>query len=182
MTLINSTISGNSAGVLGGGTANGVLSPSLRLVSSTITGDTSNGGGGGMTSSSGTVTFKNTIIATNIGAPGGNCLVSGGTVISHGNSLDSGNDCGFDPTLGDFINTDPAQRRPHADSRAPARKPGDRRRDNAGCPATDQRGVPRRLDESVRCSILSRAPYCAVQPPSMTSSLPVTNDASSEAR
>ena len=37
-------------------------------------------------------------------------------------------------------------------------------------------------NRKTRAFIALFVPYCATQPPSMTSSLPVTNDASSEAR
>src|SRR5207244_2711799 len=79
MTLINTTVSGNSAGV-GGGIANGAT---LTLMNSTISGN-SGGVGGGIANlgPNGTAALKNTILAGN--PTGGDCS---GTISSQGHNL-----------------------------------------------------------------------------------------------
>jgi len=90
-------------------------------------------------------TFKNTIVANNTPENG---YSSGGIVISEGHNLDSENTCGFDqPT--DLINTNPLLG-PLQDNGGPTftcalleGSPAIDAGDDAGAPATDQRGVTR---------------------------------------
>ena len=110
----------------------------------------------------GTVTFKNTIVAGN--TPG-NCWIQtpmfSGTFVSAGHNLDSDGTCGLtgtgdqpgaDPLLGPLQNNG-GPTFTHALSTGPAIDAGD----NFGCPAADQRGEPRPAngngDSSVVCDM-----------------------------
>ncbi len=151
-TLTNSTISGNSApgtAPTGGGILHGGGN-SVTVVNSTITGNTAANDGGLVVGSSGGFQLKNTIVADNTPQ---NCSVLGtGTIVSHNPNLDSGSTCGFSAAFGDLVNTDPMLGPlQNNGGRTPthALLPGSPAIDagnNAGCPATDQRGVPRPLE------------------------------------
>jgi hypothetical protein len=152
LNLVNTTVSGNTASFASGAGGIGVFGPT-SLINSTITGNSAPAGPGGGISvgSFSTVTLKNTLIANNTAASGSNCRILG-TLVSDGHNLESANTCGLNPAAGDIVNTDPllgplqlnAGPTPtHALlSGSPAIDAGD----NSGCPATDQRGVPRPLD------------------------------------
>ncbi len=153
MWLTNCTISGNhmthdEAG--GGGIWN---NGDMTLVNCTIAynsaGSTSSSAGGGfMTIDSGTVSFKNTLVANNTA---GNSSYNNGyieypPVTSQGYNLSSDNSCGFyQPT--DLVNTNPLLG-PLQDNGGPtfthAIMHGSPAIDNGGDPGDfDQRGVPR---------------------------------------
>lgn len=84
LTVVNSTISGNSSG---GGFCNIRGTTTLRNV--TITGNTANGGGGGIFQLAGALNFGNTIVAGNSTAGGSapEILFLGGTITSAGGNL-----------------------------------------------------------------------------------------------
>ena len=139
-TVTNSTISGNFSGIGNGGT--------LALTNVTVAENTSVGLGAGTI---GSVSMKNTIIGQN-GA--GDCTPSPG-ITSLGHNLDSDGTCGLngpgdmsnvDPRLGPLAfndTTGPGSTRTHALlAGSPAIDAGD----NAGCPAADQRSLPRPPD------------------------------------
>src|SRR5437867_4507102 len=143
LTLTNVTISGNTAVGDGGGLQAANISAALTNV--TITANSA-GTGGGIFRFGGTVSLKNTIVANNVS--GGNCSDS---VTSMGNNIDSGNTCGLSGP-GDLINTDPAlgplqnNGGPTDTHALPGGSPAVDTGTNAGCPATDQRGMARPFD------------------------------------
>ncbi len=142
MTITNSTISGNTS--FSGGIFN---QGALTLNSSTVSGN----GGYGIDNRFGSATLKNTIVAN---SAGGNCL---GTMTSGGHNLSSDATCAFggagdlnstNPLLGPLALNPPGSTETHALlAGSPAIDAGD----NAGCPATDQRGVPR--PQGAKCDI-----------------------------
>jgi len=106
LTLTNSTVSGNTAAFNvnsdGGGVANGGTG-TLYINNSTIYSNTATIGlGGGLQVTTGTVTIRNSLIAGSIA--GGDCNLSGGTIVDAGNNIVEDNTCGFtggsDPLLG----------------------------------------------------------------------------------
>jgi CSLREA domain-containing protein/MYXO-CTERM domain-containing protein len=109
VTLTNSTISGNS--VPGGGTGGGLAvdGTTATLLNVTLASNTATAGSSAnldVFGSGATVSAKNTIIANP--TAGLNCRIAGGGMLTSGGSnLDSSNTCGFNPALGDLINTDP---------------------------------------------------------------------------
>ena len=165
LVVDNSTVTGNDAHGVGGIFSWGDDNNTLTISNSTIAGNKTTdepgrpptGDAGGLAVATGTEVVQNTIIAGNVNITGGvttpaNCgpfLPSGGFV-SLGHNLDSGADCRLsaptdvsnaDPLLGPLQNnggpTDTlalAANSPAVD-RVPA--------SGAGCPPTDQRGVPR---------------------------------------
>jgi CSLREA domain-containing protein len=103
VTLTNSTVSGNSATNEGGGIFNMGL---LALHNSTIAFNNTNNGGGVVNSgASGTVNFRNTIIAAN-GAANDNNDCSG-VLISQGHNLDSDGTCVEDGVNNDITTLSP---------------------------------------------------------------------------
>lgn len=93
--IANSTITGNSAGNSGGG----ILSfTTLTITNSTISGNS--GGGAAVDNFSGTATLSNTIVANQIPS----MTDCSGTITSNGNNLESSTSCGF---TGELQNTDP---------------------------------------------------------------------------
>lgn len=150
LTLVNTTISGNRVspfGGAGGGSGGGIYNDSgrpLSLVNVTLVGNSSTDAGGGIFNfDTGTVSLKNTIVANS--PSGGNCA---GSITSAGNNLDSGASCGL-KQAGDRGNLAPLLG-PLANNGGPtpthallAGSPAINAGDNAGCPATDQRGVAR---------------------------------------
>jgi hypothetical protein len=137
MTMTNVTLSDNYVSNSGGGISNNEYA---TIVNSTIA---ANGGRGIHTS--GAITLTNTILAGN--SPY-NCY---GDITSTGHNLDSGTSCGLSAT-GDITDTNPLLG-PLQDNGGPSwthallpGSPAIDRGTNAGCPATDQRGVPRPLD------------------------------------
>ena len=105
--IANVTFSGNSATNAGGGIlVFGYAGNSVTVLNSTLSGNSSANSpwpfGGGIRINSGTVTFRNTIIANN--TSGGNCS---GVPINGGNNLDSGTTCGWGSASASISNTDP---------------------------------------------------------------------------
>jgi len=144
LTITNSTISGNTATIEGGGFFN---IGSVDISSSTISGNTSSDGAGGIANVDGAVAIVNTILADNTG---GDC--SGVAVTSNGHNLDSDDTCGLagtgdqsgvDPLLAALALNAPGSTETHA---LPAESPAVDAGDDAACPATDQRGVDRPQD------------------------------------
>jgi cysteine-rich repeat protein len=112
-TLVNSTVSGNTATANGGGVASG---GGTRFRNVTITANTAGDDGGGVlhTSDSGSISFRNTIVAGNTDTAGGNapdCAQQfpggAGTLDSEGFNLIGDNEgCTFfNDTTGDQIGT-----------------------------------------------------------------------------
>jgi hypothetical protein len=101
-SIVNSTISGNSAGTSGGGIYNSASS--LNVANSTITGNSA-GSGGGIYNQQGQPFISNTIL--NAGASGENIFNDGGTVTSFGYNVSSDDGGGYLTGPGDQINTDP---------------------------------------------------------------------------
>ena len=155
LTITNSTISGNTARVSGGGLYN---SGSSSLLNATVNRNTADqnsdgtGSGGGIFINSGSVTIKNTILAGNLVShanPTG--LECSGTLNSNGHNLvqnvsgctlsgtASGNVLGVDPLLAILANNGGTTLTHALAPLSPAIDAGD----SVGCPATDQRGLPR---------------------------------------
>ena len=91
LTLTNSTVSGNTAIVSGGGVGN--HDATLTLANSTVSGNTAAtaaGGGGGGVDSNGTLTLTNSTVSGNTAFSSGGGVVSGGT-LTLTNSTVSGN-------------------------------------------------------------------------------------------
>jgi len=150
-TVVNSTISDNSATSTTGTASGGLRNSSgdLRLTNVTLTGNSVSGAGGsggnlrtqGMDA---TTTLRSSIVSAGIAAAGANCS---GPTVSAGNNLESADTCALGPA--ELRNTDPllgpladngGLTSTHAITQAsPAFNAGA----NAGCPATDQRGIPR---------------------------------------
>jgi CSLREA domain-containing protein len=173
VTIQNSTISGNQANSFMGGGIWVYYQTELAVSSSTITGNTAGQGGGifnyhqqdGLLSPSflkpkataqeGNILLHNTIVANNTFA---NCGRSSETfaIVSQGYNLDSDSSCEFAHT-GDLNNLDPnlgplqnngGQTLTHALNAGSAAIDNG---DDAGCPATDQRGVKR--PQMMHCDI-----------------------------
>jgi CSLREA domain-containing protein len=86
-SVTNSTLSQNSAVETGGGIR--AHTGNLELINSTLSGNSA-ASGGGIFRNSGTVTFRNTLIAAS--TTGGNCS---GTITDVGGNLDDGATCSF---------------------------------------------------------------------------------------
>jgi hypothetical protein len=141
LTMTNATISGNIASSgPGGGLLN--LNATANLANVTISGNTAREGGA--LYKVGSLLLKNTIVD-------GDCKIDGVPITSLGHNLDSGTTCGLagagdikyaDPKLGP-LQLNGGYSPTHAlQPGSPAIDAGD----NAGCPATDQRGVARPAD------------------------------------
>jgi predicted outer membrane repeat protein len=129
VTIINSTISGNSAGESGGG----IAVRFLTITNSTISGNSAGNNGGGIASYGHAVIANSTLSGNSAGSGGGiynygngqygpleisnsilnagplgeNIFNNGGTVTSHGYNVCSDNGGGYLTGPGDQINTDP---------------------------------------------------------------------------
>jgi hypothetical protein len=105
LTIVNSTVSGNIAGMIGGGIYNHAL---IGIASSTFSGNSA-GSGGGICNDGGvpplTVEISNAIL--NAGALGENIFNNGGTVTSLGYNISSDDGSGFLTGPGDQVNTNP---------------------------------------------------------------------------
>jgi hypothetical protein len=144
LTLTNSTVSANRARLYGGGLA-WAPGADLTLLNDTVVSNTAGTHGGNFYVGgvpTATVRLKNTLVA--FGSPN-NC---DGVLISQGHNLESANSCGL-AASGDLPNKDP-KIGPLQDNGGPtwthALKFGSPALDagtNAGCPATDQRGIAR---------------------------------------
>lgn len=168
LLLANSTVSGNAAtgtgymSGMGGGIASaGYSSPAtVRLINSTISGNSAVAAGGGLANvrvgATATTTFNNTLVAGN----GTNCY-SNGTLTSQGHNLEDGNTCRF-TQASDKVNTDPllglltANGGPTETHALLAGSPAINAGDNATCAAdpvngVDQRGVSR--PQGIACDI-----------------------------
>lgn len=148
MKLTNSTVSGNSAADNGGGLTN---RGDALILNATFSNNTASGAenGGNIFQDTASLSIKNSILA-NAGSSV-NCFVNEGFINSQGNNLESGNTCGFNQPA-DRVNTDPLL--------APLQKnggftlthalldgsPAIDAGNNNGCPAADQRGLPRPVD------------------------------------
>jgi hypothetical protein len=144
LTVSNSTFSGNFGGLAGGGI---IASGAVTVTNSTFYLNTA---GGLVNGGSAVVSAKNTIVANNTSY---NC---NGMISSLGHNLESANTCGF-TAAGDRIDTNPLLG-PLANNGGPTRthalllgSPAINTGTNVGCPATDQRGVPR--PQSGTCDI-----------------------------
>ena len=140
MAVTNSTLSTNSSASAGGAVRNG-LGGTVSLSSATLSANDA-ATGGGIQTNSGTVSLQNTIVSDSLG---GNCA---GAVTSAGHNLDSGTTCGLG-AIGDLSGVN-ALLGPLAANGGTtdthALLPGSAAidtGDDAGCPATDQRGKPR---------------------------------------
>jgi len=105
LTIINSTISGNLAGMLGGGIYDHAL---IEIANSTFSGNSATSGGGiyhdgGMPPLA--VAISDTVL--NAGSSGENIFDNGGTITSLGYNLSSDDGGGYLIGPGDQINTDP---------------------------------------------------------------------------
>jgi hypothetical protein len=172
LTLVNATISGNSAagggglGARGGGLAVGNAFASVN--SSTITGNTAAAGvfsgGGGIYTLGDPLTLRNTIVAGNSAGAGANCHYAGGSFVSGGFNLSSDGSCAaFFNVTGDLNNANPHlgplqnNGGPTATQALLAGSAAIDTGDDVGCPAIDQRGIPRIEDGNgdgvARCDI-----------------------------
>ncbi|CAN5528624.1 hypothetical protein BH24ACT20_BH24ACT20_02700 [soil metagenome] len=155
--ITNSTVSGNRADRINGGVAagGGAL---MNILNSTIVSNTSGRLGGGILTAGPLtlVTVKNTIVSGNTVNNCDTAQVSGGTISSQGNNVSSDASCGFttstdkqstNPKLGPLANNGGPTDTRALLSGSPAIDAGA----NAGCPATDQRGVAR--PQGPRCDI-----------------------------
>ena len=140
-TIVNSTISGNTAASDGGGI---FTRSTVDITNSTIAENTGGSGAGGIhKSGSGNVRIKNTILDNN---SGGN---TNGALITLGNNIDSLNTAGLDMMLGDQIMTDPLlgmlqyNSGPTKTHALLAGSPAIDNADRASMPNTDQRGFLR---------------------------------------
>jgi hypothetical protein len=155
LTLVNSTVTGNSAaGTVsseGGGVE--VLEAPFTSINATIAGNVASGpggtGGNVVVRSKATFGPLNTIVAGGTAATKANCVIEAGSATSsQGHNLDSLAECGF-TAAGDLSNTNPLLSALGDNSgltqtmALSAASPGVNSGSNAGCPATDQRGVLR---------------------------------------
>ncbi len=175
ITITNSTISGNVSSISGGGLS--ISGGTLNMTNVTLSGNAQGGLSENNTvttltnvtildslersglvhgsyNGTHTLTLRNTVVAKTTYE--GNCNISSGTLVSQGGNLDSDGSChlpasgnltGVDPRLGPLtLNGGPTATHaplpgsPVLDAGAPS-----------GCPATDQRGVPR--PQGGRCDI-----------------------------
>lgn len=100
VTIVNSTISGNTAGNSGGG----ISGTFLNIMNSTIRGNSA-GSGGNIYHLLFNLDISNTIL--NAGASGENIFNKGGTITSHGYNISSDDGGGYLNGPGDQIKTDP---------------------------------------------------------------------------
>jgi CSLREA domain-containing protein len=171
-TITGSTISGNSAGEGGAISYDGTTT--LKLVNSTISGNSASGSYGGLRTT-GPSSLTNVTVAYNsayaggalsIASPGSaqllntllaynspsNCSGIRPTLVRVGHNLDSGATCGFPNNGSNWSNNDP-RLGPLADNGGPTQTHGFLAASSAidsgdsnGCPTTDQRGRPRPID------------------------------------
>ena len=149
LTLTNSTLSANHAQNNGGGLDWVAVTATVTLLNDTVVSNTAGLQGGNIYAGGAPNVFiklKNTLVA--FGSPN-NC---DDTVATQGHNLESTNTCGFSAGSGDVLNAAP-KIGPLQNNGGPtlthALKGGSAALDagtNAGCPATDQRGVARPQD------------------------------------
>lgn len=148
LTLTNITISGNQAAWNGGGIENGGYATLFNVTLSNNVVTHTNGIGNNIFNGyiqNSYVRIKNTIIAS---ASGNNCHIEIGSVISLGHNLGSDATCSLIAT-GDISNTNPLLA-PLANNGGATpthallpSSPAIDAGDNNGCPSADQRGMPR---------------------------------------
>jgi hypothetical protein len=136
LTLLNTTLSGNRAA---DGGALAVSGGRALLRSVTVAGNAAGPrGAGGLSAPGGSVRLTDTIVAANVGAQ---CAANGGRVRNGGHDLGDGTaPCPgrrADPRLGPLANNGGPTATMAIAPSSPARHAA------AGCPAADQRGVPR---------------------------------------
>jgi hypothetical protein len=161
-TFSNSTISANTANITGASTNGGgavyIDSGAVTFTNSTVAANVASVPGGGLFNNSLTATtLQNTIVASNSAPSGANCSPAV-SFSSLGNNIDSADTCNL-TAVSDKKNTDPLLG-PLQDNGGPtftqALLPGSPAIDagnNAACPATDQRGVPRPQPSGGICDI-----------------------------
>ncbi len=144
LTITNSTFSLNNGGESGGGIQN---TGNMTITNSTLSQNNAYMGGGIYGFEVGNALVQNTIIANNFF--GSDCY---GEIIDGGHNLDSDGSCGLNPENGSLPGTDPMLG-PLQDNGGPtwthallSGSPAIDSGDNANCPATDQRGIPRPID------------------------------------
>ena len=145
MTMANSTVSGNTSSLDGGGINN--TGTFVTLTNSTISGNIAADDGGGIWNGS-ILSLANTIVANNTSSR--DCS---GPITSLGHNLIGDNSgCIFTPITGDLVDVDPllgplaANGRPTQTHALLPGSPAIDAGDNASAPATDQRGVARPVD------------------------------------
>ena len=153
LSLINVTLSNNQAKDNGGGLYN---RGDAVLTNITLSGNTADGPstGGNIFNDTAQLAVRNTIVANS--EIDGNCFNSDGFIHSGGHNLDSGNSCEFsDPS--DLVDTHP-QLGPLENNGGPTPthalleiSPAIDMGDDALCPISDQRGVPR--PQGIACDI-----------------------------
>src|SRR5215211_1418473 len=148
LTLVTSTVDGNTA-TSGAGMQVTGGTPKTEVSFATFTGNTANTGSVIQSNANGgSTTFRDSIVGPNQGT-GTNCSTA---FTSQGHNIDTGSTCGFTNTAaGDRPNTDPvlgplvySRAEDQTETRVPqSGSPAIDGGDTSGCPATDQRGLPR---------------------------------------
>ncbi|HNT22998.1 MAG TPA: PKD domain-containing protein [Anaerolineales bacterium] len=143
LAVLNSTFSGNSA-TYGGGINN--QDGTVTIVNTTIFSNSATTGSG-INHTGGSMVLTNTIVAAN--SPSSDCA---GNLTDGGYNLSSDTSCGFAPANHSLPGIDPLLEPLHDNGgptwthALPLNSPAVEAGDNAACPPTDQRGVPRPLD------------------------------------
>jgi hypothetical protein len=152
-SIINTTVSGNTAGSIGGISVAG----RAAFLNTTITGNRATdpgASGAGLETGSedpNAITLKNSLLSDNLNLAGTLQNCSGTLPTSEGHNLEDGDTCGLNSVTGDgdLINTNPLLG-PLADNGGPTRthalledSPAIDMADDVDCPALDQRGTPR---------------------------------------
>jgi hypothetical protein len=190
LTLSNCTLSGNSATYFGGGILNDGDSggATLTITNSTLSGNSAGYRGGGIFNTGvrgvATLDITNTIL-NRAGGSGENIYnYAGGTVTSDGYNLSSDDGGGFLTASGDQINTDPLLG-PLQNNGGPTfthaplcGSPAIDQGKNLSASATDQRGLPRTVDNSAITNATGGdgTDIGAVEIPSQTFTVLNTND------
>jgi hypothetical protein len=149
LSVVNSTISGNVAATDGGG-IRALNDTGTTLLNDTIAANTAGTSGGGLNteSPSGPITLKNTILAGNTaGSAPSDCAVAGGPIASTGHNIDQSGTCHLggtgDMSLNPLLGPLAYNGGPTETLALLLGSPAIDAADPSGCPATDQRGVPR---------------------------------------
>jgi hypothetical protein len=146
-TMINSTVSGNNSSAPSG--SGGIYNSALFDVLNSTIGDNLGGQWGAGTAATNTITARNTIIARGGGGTGANCTAT--IFNSLGNNISSDATCALtgpndrnntNPLLIALTNNGGPTQTHLVATGSPAIDGGS----NTGCPATDQRGLPRPSD------------------------------------